>query len=47
LTIEDVTLAPDAVYFIVSLKNKKQPEVRAFRIEKQAVKELLIHESST
>ena len=45
----DISLAfhPDAVYFIVSLKNKKQPEVRAFRIVKQVVTELLIHESST
>jgi hypothetical protein len=45
----DISLAfhPDAVYFIVSLKNRKHPEVRAFRIVKQGVTELLIHESST
>jgi proteasome lid subunit RPN8/RPN11 len=32
----DISLAfhPDAVYFIVSLKNRKHPEVRAFRIVK-------------
>jgi proteasome lid subunit RPN8/RPN11 len=44
----DISLAfhPDAVYFIISLKNKKQPEVRAFRIVKQAVTEISIHEKS-
>ena len=43
----DISLAfhPEAVYFIVSLKNRKQPEVRAFRIEKQAVTEISIHEN--
>ncbi|MCX5903997.1 MAG: M67 family metallopeptidase [Proteobacteria bacterium] len=43
----DISLAfhPDAVYFIVSLKNKKQPEVRAFRIEKQVVTEISIREN--
>jgi len=44
----DISLAfhPEAIYFIVSLKNKKQPEVRAFRIVKQAVTEISIHEKS-
>jgi proteasome lid subunit RPN8/RPN11 len=44
----DIRLAfhPDAVYFIVSLKNKKKPEVRAFRIEKQEVTEILINETA-
>jgi hypothetical protein len=43
----DIRLAfhPEAVYFIVSLKNKKKPEVRAFRIVKQAVTEISIHEN--
>jgi proteasome lid subunit RPN8/RPN11 len=43
----DIRLAfhPDAIYIIVSLKNKKKPEVRAFRIEKQVVAEILIHEA--
>jgi len=31
---------------IVSLKNKKKPEVRAFRIEKQEVTEILINETA-
>jgi len=45
----DISLAfhPEAVYFIVSLKNKKQPEVRAFRIVKQVVTEILIRENAT
>jgi proteasome lid subunit RPN8/RPN11 len=44
----DIRLAfhPEAVYFIVSLKNKKKPEVRAFRIEKQEVTEILINETA-
>jgi proteasome lid subunit RPN8/RPN11 len=43
----DIRLAfhPDAIYFVVSLKNKKKPEVRAFRIVKQAVTEISIHEN--
>jgi proteasome lid subunit RPN8/RPN11 len=43
----DISLAfhPDAVYFIVSLKNRKHPEVRAFRIEKQVVNEIPINEA--
>ncbi len=43
----DIRLAfhPDAVYFIVSLKNRGKPEVRAFRIDKQAVTEISIHEN--
>jgi hypothetical protein len=45
----DIKLAfhPDAVYFIVSLKNKKKPEVRAYRILKQVVTEILIYENPT
>jgi proteasome lid subunit RPN8/RPN11 len=44
----DIRLAfhPEAVYFIVSLKNRKKPEVRAFRIEKQEVTEILINETA-
>jgi proteasome lid subunit RPN8/RPN11 len=44
----DIRLAfhPDAVYLIVSLKNKKHPEVRAFRIEKQEVTEITINETA-
>jgi len=44
----DIRLAfhPEAVYLIVSLKNKKKPEVRAFRIEKQEVTEILINETA-
>jgi proteasome lid subunit RPN8/RPN11 len=44
----DIRLAfhPEAVYFIVSLKNRKKPEVRAFRIVKQAVTEISIHENT-
>jgi len=43
----DISLAfhPDAIYFIVSLKNKKHPEVRAFRIEKKTVTEISIHKN--
>jgi [CysO sulfur-carrier protein]-S-L-cysteine hydrolase len=43
----DISLAfhPDAVYFIISLKNKKQPEVRAFRIEKKSVREISFREN--
>jgi proteasome lid subunit RPN8/RPN11 len=45
----DIRLAfhPDAVYLIVSLKNKKHPEVRAFRIEKQEVTQITINETAT
>jgi len=45
----DISLAfhPDAIYFIVSLKSKKQPEVRAFRIVKQDVTEIAICENPT
>lgn len=44
----DIRLAfhPEAVYFIVSLKNRKKPEVRAFRIEKQEVTEITINETA-
>jgi proteasome lid subunit RPN8/RPN11 len=44
----DISLAfhPDAVYFIVSLKNRKHPEVRAYRIEKQVVTEISIQENA-
>ena len=44
----DIRLAfhPDAIYFIVSLKNRKKPEVCAFRIEKQEVTEILINETA-
>jgi proteasome lid subunit RPN8/RPN11 len=43
----DIGLAfhPDAIYFIVSLKNREKPDVRAFRIVKQAVTEISIHEN--
>ena len=44
----DIRLAfhPDAVYLIVSLKNKNKPEVRAFRIEKQEVTEIFINKTA-
>lgn len=41
----DIQLAfhPDAVYFIVSLKDRTKPEVRAFRIQQQNVTEIMIN----
>jgi hypothetical protein len=44
----DIRLAfhPEAVYFIVSLKYRKKPEVRAFRIAKQEVTEITINETA-
>ncbi len=40
----DIRLAfhPEAVYLIISLQDRRRPEVRAYRIERQNVTELRI-----